>query len=122
MEAVWPGLFVDKSGSYWDVPLSMAVDLASVDSDSGSSYHVSLQHNSGSPKPFDGDEVVAVPATLKPGLCAKSAYSFKKNFELWRSEMPKLRMVQPYDIFMSNPHVTASGIIGKNRWYVTLGC
>lgn len=112
MEAVWPGLFVDKSGTYWDVPLSMAVDLASVESDCGSSYHVSLQHNSGTPKPFDGYQAVGAPTMLKPGLCAKSAYSFKRNFELWKSEMPKVRMVQPYDIFMSNPHITASGIIG----------
>ncbi|KAL9670213.1 hypothetical protein QQ045_007764 [Rhodiola kirilowii] len=112
VEAVWPGLFVDNSGTYWDVPLSMAVDLASIESDSGASYHMSLQHNSGTPKPFEGGQAVEVPTTLKPGFCAKSAFSFRKNFELWKSEMPKLRMVQPYDIFMSNPHITASGIIG----------
>uniref|UniRef100_A0A7N0UEG0 Uncharacterized protein n=1 Tax=Kalanchoe fedtschenkoi TaxID=63787 RepID=A0A7N0UEG0_KALFE len=112
VEAAWPGLFVDSCGTYWDVPLSMAIDLAPVASDSGSSYHMSLRHNSGTAKPFEGDPAAEVPSTLKPGLCAKSAFSFKKNFELWRSAAPKLRLVQPYDIFISNPHITASGIIG----------
>ncbi|KAK9289145.1 hypothetical protein L1049_017618 [Liquidambar formosana] len=112
VEAVSPGLFVDKSGTYWDVPLSMAIDLASVASDSGTSYHLSMHHNSGSPKPFDGDQTHGVPATLLPGLCVKSAFSFKKNIDIWISKAQKLKMVQPYDMFLSNPHISASGTIG----------
>ncbi|KAL9253877.1 TRIGALACTOSYLDIACYLGLYCEROL 4, chloroplastic-like protein [Drosera capensis] len=39
MGAVWPDLFIDKDGTYWDVPFSMAMDLASITSDSWPSYH-----------------------------------------------------------------------------------
>ncbi|BFG14790.1 hypothetical protein CerSpe_010640 [Prunus speciosa] len=79
VEAVWPGLFVDKPGS---------------------------------PERLDSGQSDGVPASLLPGLSVTSAFSFKKNIELWRSNGQKLRMVQPYDIFLSNPHVSASGIIG----------
>ncbi|KAM0984644.1 hypothetical protein EV2_012425 [Malus domestica] len=113
VEAVWPGLFVDKPGNYWDVPFSMSLDLASVASDSGASYRVCARHNSGTPERFDGGQSDGVPVTLLPGLSVTSAFSFKKNFELWRSHAQKLRMVQPFDVFLSNPHVSASGIIGK---------
>ncbi|CAB4262429.1 unnamed protein product [Prunus armeniaca] len=112
VEAVWPGLFVDKPGNYWDVPFSMSLDLASVASDSGASYHICAHHNSGSPERLDSGQSDGVPASLLPGLSVTSAFSFKKNIELWRSNAQKLRMVQPYDIFLSNPHVSASGIIG----------
>ncbi|KAM1745342.1 hypothetical protein ACFX11_012105 [Malus domestica] len=112
VEAVWPGLFVDKPGNYWDVPFSMSLDLASVASDSGASYRVCARHNSGTPERFDGGQSDGVPVTLLPGLSVTSAFSFKKNFELWRSHAQKLRMVQPFDVFLSNPHVSASGIIG----------
>ncbi|RVX21771.1 Protein trigalactosyldiacylglycerol 4, chloroplastic [Vitis vinifera] len=112
VEAVWPGLFVDKFGTYWDVPLSMAIDLASVASDSGASYHLSVHHNTGTPKQFDGNQTHEVPATLLPGLCAKGAFALKKNIDLWRSKAQKLKMVQPFDIFLSNPHISFSGIIG----------
>ncbi|XP_038705110.1 protein TRIGALACTOSYLDIACYLGLYCEROL 4, chloroplastic isoform X2 [Tripterygium wilfordii] len=116
MEATWPSLFVDKSGSYWDVPFTMAVDLASVGSDSnGTSYHLCMHHNSGMPKQFFGGEnksAVTAPAALLPGFSLKSAFLFKKNVDIWRSNAQKLRMVQPFDIFLSNPHISASGIIG----------
>ncbi|XP_008360217.3 protein TRIGALACTOSYLDIACYLGLYCEROL 4, chloroplastic-like isoform X1 [Malus domestica] len=112
VEAVWPGLFADKPGNYWDVPFSMSLDLASVASDSGASYRVCARHNSGTPERFDGGQSDGVPVTLLPGLSVTSAFSFKKNFELWRSHAQKLRMVQPFDVFLSNPHVSASGIIG----------
>lgn len=112
VEAVSPGLFVDKNGGYWDVPLSVAVDLASVESDSGASYHLCLHHNDGSPKQFEGNQVAQVPTTLLPGLAIKSALSYKKNVNFWRSEAQNLETVMPYDIFLSNPHVSASGIIG----------
>ncbi|KAF2310353.1 hypothetical protein GH714_007949 [Hevea brasiliensis] len=112
LEAVSPGLFVDKTGSYWDVPFSMAFDLASVASDSGASYHLCMHHNAGSPKLFEGGHALGVPAALLPGFSVKSAFSFKKNIDIWRSKAQKLKMVQPFDLFLSNPHISASGIIG----------
>ncbi|GMH28622.1 hypothetical protein Nepgr_030465 [Nepenthes gracilis] len=112
MEAVWPGLFVDKHGTFWDVPFSMAIDLASVASNSGPSYHLCMQHISGSAKQTEGSQTRGVPASLFPGLCLKSAFSFKKNIDIWRSCARKLKLVQPFDILLSNPHVSASGIIG----------
>ncbi|KAH9766586.1 protein TRIGALACTOSYLDIACYLGLYCEROL 4 [Citrus sinensis] len=112
LEALWPGLFVDKCGNYWDVPFSMAADLASVASDSGPSYHLTMHHNSGLPTQFEGDEnSSAVPASLLPGFSLKNAVGYKKNVDIWRSKAQKLKMVQPYDIFLSSPHVSASGII-----------
>lgn len=112
MEAVSPGLFVDKNGTYWDVPLSMAVDLASVDSGSGLSYHFCLQHNSGEPKRFGGKQTSEAPMSLLPGLCAKAAISIKKSIDFWRKKEGKLKLVQPYDALLSNPHVSGLGIIG----------
>uniref|UniRef100_A0A5B7BNP7 Protein TRIGALACTOSYLDIACYLGLYCEROL 4 n=1 Tax=Davidia involucrata TaxID=16924 RepID=A0A5B7BNP7_DAVIN len=112
VEAAWPELFVDQLGAYWDIPFSMAIDLASVASDSGASYHLCINHNVGSPKQFEGQPNSGVPATLLPGLCIKSAFSFKKNIDVWRSKAPKLKMVQPFDIFLSNPHISASGLLG----------
>ncbi|XP_030484915.2 protein TRIGALACTOSYLDIACYLGLYCEROL 4, chloroplastic [Cannabis sativa] len=112
VEAVWPGLFIDKDRNYWDVPFLVAVDLASSVSDSGISYHLSAVHNSGSPEQFDGNGSNQAPTILLPGLSVKGAFAYKKDIELWRSIAPKLEMVQPYDIFLLNPRVSASGIIG----------
>nr|CAD1833793.1 unnamed protein product [Ananas comosus var. bracteatus] len=112
LEAAWPGLFIDKKGTYWDVPLSLAIDLASISSCSGLSYHLCLQHNSGYPKHFGGCQADKVPAALLPGLCMKAAFSFKKDVEFWRKKEGKLKMVQPYDLFLSDPHVSGSGTIG----------
>ncbi|CAK9170135.1 unnamed protein product [Ilex paraguariensis] len=117
VEAAWPGLFIDEHGTYWDVPFTMAIDLASIASNSGASYHMCINQNAGSPKKFEsqptsGEPPSGVPATLLAGLCAKAAFSFKKNIEIWKSKAPKLKMVQPYDIFLSNPHISASGILG----------
>lgn len=127
-EAVWPGLFVDKDGEYWDVPLSMAVDLASLPAESGLSYHLCLHHNSGSPKKFSSDDVEVPPASLLPGLSLKSAFSYRANMDLWRGITPKQETCKPYDIFLSSPHVSVSGIIGmisfldsfQKHW--SLGC
>lgn len=113
LEAWWPGLFVDNIGNYWDVPLSIAIDLASVASKSGSSYHLCMHHNNGHPKLFSGDETSRVPPYLLPGLCAKAAFAIKKDDDIWRDKGGKLKMVQPYDIFMSDPHVSVTGIIGE---------
>lgn len=92
----------------------MAIDFASLASDSGASYHLCMHHNAGSPTPFGGDQTThEPPATLLPGLSLKTAFSFKENYGIWRSKAQKLRMVQPYDMFLSTPHISASGIIGK---------
>ncbi|WOL00257.1 protein TRIGALACTOSYLDIACYLGLYCEROL 4, chloroplastic [Canna indica] len=112
LETAWPGLFVDKNGTYWDVPLSMAIDLASVSSDSGLSYHFCLHHNNGQPKHFGGDQTAKVPPSLLPGLCARAALSIKENVCFWRKKAGKLKMVQPYDAFLSDPHISTSGVIG----------
>ncbi|KHG05876.1 Methionine--tRNA ligase [Gossypium arboreum] len=115
VDAAWPALFVDKeTGTYWDVPFSMAIDLASLPLDSGLSYHLCLHHNHGSPKQFQGDPIAQVPASLFPGVSAKCAFSYEKNVDIWRSKAQKLKMVQPYDIFLSDPHVSASGTIGAS--------
>ena len=115
-EAVWPGLYVDKDGEYWDVPLSVAIDLASLPAESGLSYHLCLHHPSGTPKKFNSDYDVDVevppPASLLPGLSLKSAVSYRANMDLWRGITPKLEACKPYDIFLSSPHVSVSGIIG----------
>ncbi|KAL5098076.1 hypothetical protein RYX36_002403 [Vicia faba] len=115
VEAVYPGLFVDKIGNYWDVPFSMAIDLASsTASDSSAAYHLSAHYTSGSPKQFEStqNQNDRVPRTLLPGLAFKSVFSCRKSIDIWRSETPKLKWVQPYDIFLSDPHVSASGMIG----------
>ncbi|KAI5446231.1 hypothetical protein KIW84_014172 [Lathyrus oleraceus] len=115
VEAVYPGLFVDKIGNYWDVPFSMAIDLASsTTSDSSVGYHLSAHYTSGSPKQFESiqNQNDRVPQTLLPGLAFKSVFSCRKNIDIWRSETPKLKWVQPYDIFLSDPRVSASGMIG----------
>lgn len=120
MEGVLPGLFVDKTGNYWDVPLSMAIDLASVATiDSAASYHLSLHHNMGPPEPFESNlnQSSGVPLTLLPGLAIKGAFSYKKNVDIWRSKALKQKLVQPYDFFLSNPRVSASGLIGKLSYY-----
>ncbi|XP_022722479.1 protein TRIGALACTOSYLDIACYLGLYCEROL 4, chloroplastic [Durio zibethinus] len=113
LDVAWPALFVDKeTGNYWDVPFSMALDLASLPSDSGPSYHLCLHHNHGSPKQFGDGHMAKIPISILPGFSVKGAFSYKKNVDIWRSKAPKLKMIQPYDILLSDPHVSASGIIG----------
>ncbi|CAI9771126.1 unnamed protein product [Fraxinus pennsylvanica] len=112
VEAASPALFVDQHGNYWDVPFSVSMDLAPVASDSGTSCRFCINHTTGIPKPYEGQPTSRVPVTLLPGLCTKCAVSFKKNVDIWRSEAPKVKMVQPYDIFLSSPHISASGILG----------
>ncbi|GFP83078.1 protein trigalactosyldiacylglycerol 4 chloroplastic [Phtheirospermum japonicum] len=109
VEATSPALFVDDLGKYWDVPFTLAVDLASLPSDSGASCHFCINHTAGLPKQCEG---TVPPSLLLPGLSAKCAFSFKNNFDIWRSEAPKTKMVLPYDIFLSNPHISASTTLG----------
>lgn len=113
IEAARPGLFVDKNGNYWDMPSSVSVDLASNVSDSGLSYHLCLQHNSGCAKNLKSGEDNQVPSSLLPELCAKSAFCFTKNVDIWRKKEGKVKMVQPYDMFLSDPHVSVAGNIGS---------
>ncbi|KAM0872408.1 hypothetical protein ACQ4PT_038749 [Festuca glaucescens] len=91
--------------------LKLFADLASAGSSSGFSYHLLLQQNSGEPKCFGGDETNEVPLALLPGLCAKAAVSLKKSIDVWRKKEDKLKMVQPYDVFLSEPHVSFTGIV-----------
>lgn len=114
LEAACPALYVDQDGTYWDVPLSMGVDLASVASPSGINYHLSLQHNSGQPKHLSSQKS-QIPLSLLPGLCAKTVISIRRFVDFWRKKEGKLKMVQPYDAFLSDPHVSASGTIGKRK-------
>lgn len=96
------------------MPLSLSADLASVGSSSGLSYHLLLQQNSGEPKCFGGDGTSDVPIALLPGLCAKAAVSIKKSIDVWRRKEDKLKNVQPYDVFLSDSHVSFTGIVGKH--------
>ncbi|ERN02018.1 protein TRIGALACTOSYLDIACYLGLYCEROL 4, chloroplastic [Amborella trichopoda] len=113
LEAAAPGLFVDKKGNYWDVPLSLAIDLASLPSTSGLGYHLCVHHNMGEPKKFGSGHIIGIPSTLLPGTSAKAALSFQKSVDIWRSKEGKVKNVQPYDMFLSDPHVSASGLIGS---------
>ncbi|CAI9094927.1 OLC1v1030760C2 [Oldenlandia corymbosa var. corymbosa] len=113
LEAAGPELFVDEVGNYWDMPFSLTADLSSVCADSGPSYHFCVSHLAGQPLKTESQATGGgAPATLFPGLCARCAVSFKKNIDIWTSEASKLKMVQPYDIFLSNPHISASALIG----------
>ncbi|EFH39053.1 hypothetical protein ARALYDRAFT_920263 [Arabidopsis lyrata subsp. lyrata] len=116
-EAVWLGLFVDNHGEYWDVPLSMAIDLASLPAESGPSYHLCLHHNSGSPKKLNSDTMEVPPPSLLPCLSLTSAISYWTNMDLWRGTTPKLETYKPYDVFLSSPHVAVSGIIGMISFF-----
>ncbi|GMN44986.1 hypothetical protein TIFTF001_014176 [Ficus carica] len=78
-EAVSP----DKAGIYWDVPILVAADMASVASTSGA-----------------------------------TAFASVKNIEFRRSNASKLKMVE----FLSNPHISASGFIGKRCYLMVLSC
>ncbi|KAL8058534.1 hypothetical protein ABFX02_03G025050 [Erythranthe guttata] len=100
IEAASPTLFVDGLGNYWDVPFTLGLDFSSLLSfDSGMSCHFCINHTSGSPHKYDTNP---------------------KNFDTWKSEIPKTKLVQPYDIFFSNPHISASAIIddGMDVYYM----
>lgn len=113
VEAGASELFVDQDGNYWNVPFSVAADLASVANDSGTSYHFCINHVSGLPLRIGDESTSESPTASFPALCAKIAVSMKKNIDIWRSEGPKLKMVLPYDIFLSNPHISASALVGS---------
>lgn len=112
VEAAGPELFVDQHGDYWDVPFSLGADLTSVASDVCKNYHFCINNVVGSLVQIGGESRTEAPAALLSGLSAKFAASFRNKIDIWRSELPKLRMVQPYDLFLSNPHVSVSWILG----------
>ncbi|EPS62918.1 hypothetical protein M569_11870 [Genlisea aurea] len=114
LEAASPSLFVDRLGNYWDVPLTLSMDLSSAACDSGPSFRFCINHKAGSPRLCEGGLPMSCPAppSLLPGSSAKCDVSFKKNFEIWRSGACKKKMVLPYDVLLSNPHVSASAVVG----------
>ncbi|GFZ09132.1 pigment defective 320 [Actinidia rufa] len=66
----------------------------------------------GPPKQHESQLTSGVPMTLLLGLSIRNAFSFKKNVDIWGSKAPKLKMVQSFDILLSNPHISASGLLG----------
>ncbi|MQL87366.1 hypothetical protein Taro_019922 [Colocasia esculenta] len=121
-EAAWPGLFVDKNGNYWDVPISLSLDVASLVSDSGLRYRFGLHENAGYPRPFNSsvnDE--NIPPALMPGIYAKAAFSYEKRKDFWREKEKKQPArtfekeppwLASYDDRLKEPHASISGIIG----------
>ena len=113
MEAASPRLYVSRDGNYWDVPLSVGVDFSSTSTSADRGYHFCLQHNSGEPKSFSESLAGEIPASLLPGLSAKAAIAIKKNVDVWRKRDGKKKMLQPFDVFQCDPHLSVSGILGK---------
>lgn len=120
LEAAWPQLFIDHKGKYWDVPVSLSLDLSSLKSDSGLRYRVGIHKNGGDPEAvnaIDGNS----PLSLLPGLCAKAALSYEKIKYLWRDNEAAESLKQatdkeatsyPYDVRLMEPQSALSGIIG----------
>ncbi|XP_031482313.1 protein TRIGALACTOSYLDIACYLGLYCEROL 4, chloroplastic [Nymphaea colorata] len=121
LEAAWPELFIDRNGTYWEVPASVSLDLASLVSKSGLRYRFGIHKNGGHPQPLN-TTCLDVPASLMPGWCAKAAFSYEKNMDIWREkDNPQDAIVRtkerkflriPYDIRMNEPHSAVSGLIG----------
>ncbi|OUZ99188.1 Protein of unknown function DUF3769 [Macleaya cordata] len=121
MEAAWPELFVDRNGGYWDVPESISLDLSSIVSESGLRYRFGVHKNSGQPQALN-DTNGEPPLALMPGLCAKAAFSYEKNRDIWRQKETKADITRKtdkgvfwwpsYDVRLKEPHAAISGIIG----------
>ncbi|KAJ8650461.1 hypothetical protein MRB53_003484 [Persea americana] len=121
LEAAWPELFVDKNGSYWDVPSSLSLDLASLVSKSGLRYRFGIHRNGGHPRALSAT-CGNVPLALMPGVCAKGAFSYEKSRDIWRQKEKKKDLIVktekgkfwqlPYDTQLGEPHAAISGIIG----------
>lgn len=122
LDAAWPELFVDKNGSYWDVPSSLSLDLASLVSKSGLRYRFGIHRNGGHPRSLSAT-CGNVPLALMPGVCAKGAFSYEKSRDIWRQKEKKKDLIVktekgkfwqlPYDIQLGEPHAAISGIIGN---------
>ncbi|KAJ6822121.1 protein TRIGALACTOSYLDIACYLGLYCEROL 4, chloroplastic [Iris pallida] len=118
VEAAWPELFLDSKGTYWEVPASASLDIASLISPSGLRYRFGLHKNSGHPEALNSSSD-GVPLSLIPGLCAKAAFSYEKSRDLWREHVTKSpeeeeepAWLSSYDIQLKEPHAAISGIIG----------
>ncbi|GLJ48346.1 hypothetical protein SUGI_1020610 [Cryptomeria japonica] len=113
LETSWHGRFVQTQGSSWNAPLSISLDLTSLESDSGLRYRIGIRHNSGLPQECDNGNSTEIPWVVSPGLSAKAAISFEKHAKIWKDQSgPRLRQ-KPYNLFLSQPHVTVSTIIGS---------
>jgi len=123
LEAAWPQLFVDKKGTYWEVPASASLDISSLVSASGLRYRFGLHRNSGNPAALNSSSD-NVPSSLIPGICAKAAFSYEKSRDMWREREQKSSRerklekepawLSSYDVRLQEPHAAISGIIGNN--------
>ncbi|ERN19982.1 protein TRIGALACTOSYLDIACYLGLYCEROL 4, chloroplastic [Amborella trichopoda] len=121
LEAAWPELFIDKDGTYWDVPLSMSLDLSSLVSESGLRYRFGIHKNHGIPHPHTST-TNDVPPSLMPGVCAKAAFSYEKSKDIWRQKEKLKDLIvktdnghvlwTSYDVHLREPHAAISGTIG----------
>ena len=123
LEAALPELFLDKKGTYWEVPVSASLDISSLVSASGLRYRFGLHRNSGNPEALNSSSD-DTPSSLMPGICAKAAFSYEKCRDIWRetekksSRETKLEKepawLSSYDVRLREPHAAISGIIGSN--------
>ncbi|KAH0462078.1 hypothetical protein IEQ34_009653 [Dendrobium chrysotoxum] len=121
LEAAWPELYVERNGTYWEVPSSASLDVSSLISENGFRYRFGLHKNSGNPEAI-GSSHSDVPLSLMPGICAKAAFSVEKSRDFWReSEEPvsqerksekKPAWLISYDKQLKDPHAAVSAIIG----------
>ncbi|KAG1360937.1 putative protein TRIGALACTOSYLDIACYLGLYCEROL 4, chloroplastic [Cocos nucifera] len=120
VEAASPELFVDKNGTYWDVPTSISLDITSLVSDSGLRYRFGLHKNGGQPEALNSLSC-KIPLSLMPGICAKAAFSYERSRDLWRQKDDKnagRRKIRTkptwessYDVRLKEPHAAISGIV-----------
>lgn len=120
LEAAWPEIFVDRNGTYWDVPSSVSLDIASLLSDSGLRYRFGIHKNGGHPEAVNSSSS-EIPLTLMPGICAKAAFSYEKSRDFWREKDTSTKSLEvdeepawmrSYDVRLKEPHAAISGIIG----------
>ncbi|KAH9320781.1 hypothetical protein KI387_015420, partial [Taxus chinensis] len=111
IETSWHGRFVQTQGSSWNAPLSTSINFESRESDSGLRYRLGIRHNSGLPQECDNKDGAEIPWVVSPGLCAKAAVSIEKHARIWKDQSSLKKRRKPYNLFLSQPHVTVSAII-----------
>lgn len=128
LEAAWPELYVERNGTYWEVPSSASIDVSSLISESGFRYRFGLHKSDDNPEGINSTHS-DVPLTLMPGIWAKAAISLEKSRDLWREREEKGKQEResekrplwfiPYDIQLKDPHAAVSAIIGGTceAWY-----
>ncbi|KAK8961223.1 hypothetical protein KSP40_PGU016681 [Platanthera guangdongensis] len=77
LEAAWPELYVERNGTYWEVPSSASLDVSSLISESGFRYRFGLHKSDGNPEGINFTHS-DTPSTLMPGIWAKAAISLEK--------------------------------------------